>query len=824
MAHKAVRLDADEFMDHFFPYSPNPPSPYAPADSTPTPTPTVATIPQWDSSTFGDLEGAEHLNEKELSSSFIKAIETVVPDLLKLSESQDKPDKGDLSGQKIDAAFFRPDRLPTDGRPHWADQMVAVEFKTHDTQKDPFDDRGEDTVEGDSNGRREVRGQLIEYAEQVFKYQHRTALFMLLVLGRRFRFLRWDRSGTIVTQSVDYYEQPQVLCEMLWRMAHLSDEQLGCDPSATRLCRTDADYITMNALSLPHAEDLDHTDDAEVPDAEGYRVFRYVREMFTRSIQGDWPRYRLEVVQDGKKFLFLVGKPVYHAAGMAGRGTQGFVAYDLQRKRFVWLKDAWRAHYDFVDQEGTILLQLNSTKDAKGNPDPVENVPTVVCHGDVLGQTTRTPDFWEMKHKATSAQCTASSPSAHPTQPPSSGRSRDEETSASAKGKKRSRAEAEKTAPALDGCPLRRHMHYRLVVEEVAMPLRDFKGGYQLLTIIIDCIIAHKDAVDKAKIMHRDISGGNILIYPRVTSLEGSEKKSVAWGGLLADWELSKPIGGVHDDCARQPERTGTWQYMSVAILLDHSKVVELSDELESFFHVLLYYALRYLRSNCLQVGSFIETFFDADFTDPNGKHCCGLAKMGIMTGTQPLTISPISKKPIKFDSEPLNDMFSALLDAFRAHYAVQAYNAQDQPPPPKPSDPEESKPFVPPRSTRARMSHYRARIQPAGIEKPHSSEPARLPKPSNEDYANARKASSHHAMLSIIWAAWERGAEFKVDRVEDNVLVTYKAQGRVGPGDTAATSTVKRRRMETIQEGAEANPEAPAPRRPSRKAGSCKI
>ncbi|KAI0631767.1 hypothetical protein C8Q77DRAFT_1211054 [Trametes polyzona] len=815
MAHKAVRLDPDEFAYHFL-RSAASPSPDANSTS-------LNAIPRWEPEVFKDLEAADGLRESEILKRFIHAVRTVITSGLKLSESQCRPDKGNSAsfGQTIDTAFFRPAQLPANGLPHWTDQVVAVEVREDSTQNDPLDGQEEEHVYWDSDKRQQIWDELSEHAEHVFRYQRRTALFMLLVIGRRFRFLRWDRSGTIATPSVDYYEQFQILCEMLWRMAQLSDEELGCDPSATRLCRTDADYITMNALSLPHADDLDHTEYAEYPDTKDYRVFRYVRAMFSHSIQGSCPRYRLEVVQDGKKFLFLVGKPVYHTAGMAGRGTQGFVAYDLQRKRFVWLKDAWRAHYDFVDQEGTILLQLNSTKDAKGNPSPVANVPTVVCHGDILGQTTRTPDFWEMKHIATSAQCTASSPSAHPTQPPSSGPSRDEETSASAKGKKRSRAEAEKTAPALDGCPLRRHMHYRLVVEEVAMPLRDFKGGYQLLTIIIDCIIAHKDAVNKAKIMHRDISGGNILIYPRATSFGNSGKKHVAWRGLLADWELSKPIGGVHDDRARQPERTGTWQYMSVAILLDHSKVVEISDELESFFHVLLYYALRYLRSNCLQVGKFIETFFDADFTDPNGKHCCGPAKMGIMTGTQPLTISPISKEPIKFDSEPLNDMFSALLDAFRAHYAVQAYNAQ--PPPFKPSP----KVFMPrPLSAGATTSLFGDNVELVGNKEPHSSksDPARVPKPSDEDYANAEKASSHKAILSIIGDAWNRDAEFTVDRVEDNVLVTYKAQGRVGPRDTAATSTVKRRRMETIQEGAEVNPEAPAPRRSSRKAGSCKI
>ncbi|KAI0631755.1 hypothetical protein C8Q77DRAFT_1177749 [Trametes polyzona] len=702
--------------------------------------------------------------------------------------------------------------------------MVAVEVTEDGTQNDPFDGQKEDVYWG-SDKRQQIWDELSEHAEHVFRYQRRTALLMILVIGRSFRFLRWDRSGTIVTPSIDYYMKPQVLCGMLWRMAQLSNEELGCDPSATRLWRQDADYITMNALSLPHAEDLDHTDDAEVPDAEGYRVFRYVREMFSHSIQGNWPRYRLEVVQDGKKFFFLVGKPTFQNECMAGRGTQGFVAYDLQRERFVWLKDVWRAHYDFVDQEGTILMRLNSTKDAAGKLDPVKNVPTIVCHGDVRGQTTRTPDFWEMKNMAPAAQGIKSSPSIQDTHAQSVG-SRTEEISTFVKGRKRTRAEAEESASVLDACPLRRHTHYRIVVEEVAMPLTKFTSGHQLLTIILDCIIAHKDAVEKAKIMHRDISGGNILIYPRIMLLEGCDTTRVLWRGLLADWELSKPIGGVHDDRTARRERMGTWQYMSVAVLLDHSKDVELSDELESFFHVLLYHALRYLRSNCTAVGSFIEHFFDSSTEGVDGRDCCGYLKMRIMTGNMPLAILPLCTELIKFDSEPLNDMFSELLAVFKAHYAVRDYNAHNRPRPPKPSKPEESKPLVLPRFALARRRYYRALIGLTGDEQPLTSkpEPARLPKPSDEVYANAQMASSHGAILSIVHDAWNRRkwGEFTLDRVEDNALVTYKARGRVRPEDTTTMSTVKRRKIETIHERAGVVPEASS--RPPRKAGTCKI
>ena len=70
--------------------------------------------------------------------------------------------------------------------------------------------------------------------------------------------------------------------------------------------------------------------------------------------------------------------------------------------------------------------------------------------------------------------------------------------------------------------------------------------------------LAHFDAATKTevKILHRDISGGNILIIPCVlTDKNGSEIK---WRGLLTDWEMSKPMNLDKENgvAARQLERT----------------------------------------------------------------------------------------------------------------------------------------------------------------------------------------------------------------------------------------------------------------------------
>ncbi len=63
---------------------------------------------------------------------------------------------------------------------------------------------------------------------------------------------------------------------------------------------------------------------------------------------------------------------------------------------------------------------------------------------------------------------------------------------------------------------------------------------------------AHYQAYDKLSLLHRDVSGGNVLIYPRISKMQDGRYR-IVFTGLLADWEMAKSID-VTDP--RQPERT----------------------------------------------------------------------------------------------------------------------------------------------------------------------------------------------------------------------------------------------------------------------------
>ena len=89
-----------------------------------------------------------------------------------------------------------------------------------------------------------------------------------------------------------------------------------------------------------------------------------------------------------RRYTYYVGK--HHAASKSplGRGTKGYVAFDVDRDRLVFIKDYWCALADGVHRELNIYRRLHENG--------VSHVPTALAGGDVGGpemQTTVTQDF-----------------------------------------------------------------------------------------------------------------------------------------------------------------------------------------------------------------------------------------------------------------------------------------------------------------------------------------------------------------------------------------------------------------------------------------------
>lgn len=74
---------------------------------------------------------------------------------------------------------------------------------------------------------------IVAHVRGEFARQHRLFVFQVILVKRSARFVRWDRSGAVITERFDYVANPETLAEFLWRFNHMSDEQRGFDPTAT---------------------------------------------------------------------------------------------------------------------------------------------------------------------------------------------------------------------------------------------------------------------------------------------------------------------------------------------------------------------------------------------------------------------------------------------------------------------------------------------------------------------------------------------------------------------------------------------------------------
>ncbi|PIL33433.1 hypothetical protein GSI_04055 [Ganoderma sinense ZZ0214-1] len=435
-------------------------------------------------------------------------------------------------------------------RVRWSGIDLPAECKLED---DPFEN-GVDTRRSSSHKRRDVSGQALSYIELTCHHQHRTFVFMLIFIGLNCRLLRVDRSGLFVTKRFDI-TKTDFLVEFLRRYVKLSPEARGFDTTAERI---DPSGSVLAGMMKERLAEVERTlDNGEKPED---RVEEHVVKLWRDALDEQWPWWKLCIPDKvtKKDRRFLVGKPSFQAPGIRGRGTSCYIAVELFERddeqeldtKFVHIKDCWRVLDNGADgpakdirQEGLTLQKLNDAH--------VGHVPTLVAHGDIMEQSTQAPAAWVKvndKHK----------------------------------------------------CRLKTHRHYRLVVKEIGKPLSEFENSGQLVRVLYDCLRAHRDAMGIG-IIHRDISGGNILLY---------KNEKGRWRGLLTDWELSKDTSIYSSP--RQVGRVGTAQFSAARVLDNPSKMITATDEIECFFHVLIYYAVRFLHHNIPDnlVGLFVENYF----------------------------------------------------------------------------------------------------------------------------------------------------------------------------------------------------------------------
>ncbi|VDC03071.1 unnamed protein product [Peniophora sp. CBMAI 1063] len=203
--------------------------------------------------------------------------------------------------------------------------------------------------------------------------------------------------------------------------------------------------------------------------------------------------------------------------------------------------------------------------------------------------------------------------------------------------------------------------HYYYAVTEIGRPLNSFRSTFELTRAISGSITAHKQAYEKANLLHRDISPGNILITEKGT-------------GLLIDWESAKRI---NVDKARQPRmewKVRTSQFHSLALHRNSDKLThDLRDDLESFLWVLLYMIvhLRPLNLDPTTMLFYLHSTFDVTlaYKDKEGRtlYHGGDKKLSFLRGETNSFANPtIFERRVPY---PLRKLLFDLADIFGPIY-----------------------------------------------------------------------------------------------------------------------------------------------------------
>ena len=213
-------------------------------------------------------------------------------------------------------------------------------------------------------------GQNVSYASDAFARQHRIFYFSIFIIGAHARFIRWDRSGAIVSRAFNYKTQPKYLCDFLWRFGMAASHRRGYDPTVMRATREEEE-IFKRAIKSQVAVQLRIDPKVEKKKFSEEVKLHYARDRVTK----------VEVYDEKRKAVdhYLVSRPVKSPNSVAGRCTRGFWSVrleDNEKGDVTFMKDTWRIDVDRMQPEGVAYAKLNEKK--------VPNVGTMLCGSDVF--------------------------------------------------------------------------------------------------------------------------------------------------------------------------------------------------------------------------------------------------------------------------------------------------------------------------------------------------------------------------------------------------------------------------------------------------------
>ena len=195
---------------------------------------------------------------------------------------------------------------------------------------------------------------------------------------------------------------------------------------------------------------------------------------------------------------------------------------------------------------------------------------------------------------------------------------------------------------------------------------------------------------------------------------------------------------------------------MSVASISDATHITTVADEIESFFNVILYNALRYLPHNIQDdTQTFIRRYFSECVRVRNDTITCGGTRSHLIQSGK----LRHGMTPIVFQSKPLNEILRRLLEWFHAMWEVRKFEQaqkDEQATAAAMTDSESQPGAQPPSSSLTTILELVNSVHaPANMfDFPsHPVEDAGA-EPSDEIKALAKTLNNHDAVRALFWSA----------------------------------------------------------------------
>ncbi|KAK7688397.1 hypothetical protein QCA50_008770 [Cerrena zonata] len=389
-----------------------------------------------------------------------------------------------------------------------------------------------------------MRGRMFTYAAQLMDCQHRLFVFAIDMFGSYARLYRFDPSCIVVSDLIHYRKDPRLLDQFFACYSTLSRAQRGYD--TTVIPATNVEKVLFQARVkeyLEHAQSNNLRTHPDVHALKGDIVKMKVHDMNGRS---DW-------------YLACKCSTIPTNPVPCGRFTRGFIATPSP---LASLAKSTTTRKSDNTKKGELLWLKDSWRPSSDVSEAtiyydlkdkgVPNLPDIRRTGDVrvgsIVQETMNDTLLSDPNTNTWRRLTDTI----------------------------------------------RHMIHHRIVSGLLIPLDYAENAKELLLVGRDTLNALAGAFHKGKMLHRDFSRGNLMMTERRGDDEGP------WG-VLNDWDRATRAD------INFPYRTGTWQFMSIALLRDDAKLHDIFDDLESLLWVLLFFAVH----NFKYTGKFSMRVFD---------------------------------------------------------------------------------------------------------------------------------------------------------------------------------------------------------------------